>query len=196
MSHTWEDQNIRGKNTIRFLWKTTKTKLELWNYNCQKSKTESNYGGGTHRVKPSFAAHLFHTSVLWYSVRCSSFPLHQILHLAFRCDPASQDLILLPTGEPTGRPKIAGDGRLKVRQWGIVLADALKGVVVDAVHHHDVTLLSGHADGAQLMLHHLSFCGQHGIIRGGQLPLPTAHIFPVKNVRSIRTCLSLFFFFL
>lgn len=187
MSHMIEDQRIR-KNTICGLWRTRKTKLELWNYDFQKSKTERNYWRGA----SSFAAHLFHTSVLWYSVRCSSFPLHQILHLAFRCDPTSQNLILFTAGESTGRPKIAGDGRLEVRQWGIVLADALKGVAVDAVLHHDVTLLSRHADGAQLTLHDLSFCGQRSVIRGGQLPLPTAHIFPVKNVRSIRTCLSLF----
>lgn len=68
-----------------------------------------------------------------------------------------------------------------MRERGVVFADALKGVAVDAVLHHDVALLSGHADGAELALHHLSLRDQSGIVRRGQLSLATAHVFPVKN---------------
>lgn len=67
------------------------------------------------------------------SVRGRAFPLHQVLHLPLQRHPSRQHLVLLPAHQPACGPKVAADGGLEVGEGGVVLADALEGVAVNAV---------------------------------------------------------------
>lgn len=67
------------------------------------------------------------------SVRGRAFPLHQVLHLPLQRHPPRQHLVLLAADQPARRPEVAADGGLEVGKRGVVLADALESVSVDAV---------------------------------------------------------------